>query len=75
MKRKGNLYPNIYLMKNIIDAFEEVCRNTKNKRRVYNFKQYRSIYISRIYNTLKIKPIFWIHVIFLQYMNLKNVEL
>ena len=52
MKRIGNLYKRTYNMKNIIKAYDEVCRNTKNKRKVFNYKQYKCIYISRIYNTL-----------------------
>ena len=53
MKRKNNLYENTYKMENILSAFNEVCRNTKNKRKVANYKQYKCIYITRIYNTLK----------------------
>ena len=55
MKRKKDLYKNIYVMENIMSAFDEVCKNTKNKRKVRNYKQYKCIYISRIYNTLKNK--------------------
>ena len=55
MKRKSNLYENIYKMENIQAAFNEVCKNTKNKRKVANYKQYKCIYISRIYNILKNK--------------------
>lgn len=55
MKRKSNLYENIYKMENIQVAFNEVCRNTKNKRKVANYKQYKCIYISRICNILKNK--------------------
>lgn len=55
MKRKSNLYENIYELSNIEQAFNEVCQNTKNKRKVANYKQYKCIYISRIYNTLKNK--------------------
>ena len=55
MKRKGNLYSNIYNINNIVDAFDEVCKNTKNKRKVEEFKSYKSIYISRCYNELKNK--------------------
>ncbi len=40
MKRKGNLYENIYKFENIESAFNEVCTNTKNKRKVRNFIQY-----------------------------------
>ena len=53
MKRKSNLYQNIYRMENIIDSYNEVCRNTKNQRKVAHFKEYRSSYISRIYNILE----------------------
>lgn len=55
MKRKGNLYKNIYDFDNIISAFNEVCKNTKNKRRVENLKQYKNVYISRIYKILSTK--------------------
>ena len=55
MKRKNNLYNEICKMENIISAFDEVCKNTKNKRKVRNYKQYKCIYISRIYNILKNK--------------------
>lgn len=53
MKRKKNLYENTYKMENILQAYNEVCRNTKNKRKVRNYRQYKCIYISRIYETLK----------------------
>lgn len=53
MKRKSNLYENIYKMENIQAAFNEVCRNTKNKRKVEYFKEYKCTYITRIYNILK----------------------
>lgn len=52
MKRIGFLYDNICKIDNIENAFKEVCRNTKNKNRVENLKQYKNIYISRIYNIL-----------------------
>ncbi len=52
MKRKGNLYQEIYKFENIINAYNEVCRNTKNKKKVENLKEYKCIYISRIYNIL-----------------------
>ena len=55
MKRKGNLYKNIYNIANIEKAFDEVCKNTHNKKRVFDMKQYRAIYISRIYKILKEK--------------------
>ena len=40
MKRKNNLYENICKLENIMLAYDEVCRNTKNKRKVDKFKQY-----------------------------------
>ena len=55
MKRKNNLYQEICKIENIILAFNEVCRNTKNKKKVQNYKQYKSIYISRIFNVLNNK--------------------
>ena len=55
MKRKGNLYPEIYKFEHIVSAVNEVCRNTKNKRKVENFREYKCTYISRIYNILKSK--------------------
>lgn len=53
MKRKGNLYKNICNITNIIEAYNEVCRNTKNKRKVAKFKEYKCIYISRIHKILE----------------------
>ena len=40
MKRTGYLYENIYNFNNIADAFNEVCRNTKNKKKVEFFKEW-----------------------------------
>ena len=48
MKRIGYLYNNIYDIKNIQSAFNEVCKNTKNKRKVETFKEYKCTYITRI---------------------------
>lgn len=55
MKRKGNLYKNIYQFDHIISAFNEVCRNTKNHGKVANLKEYKAIYISRIHHILESK--------------------
>lgn len=55
MKRYSNLYKNIYKLENVNSAFNEVCRNTKNKRRVYKLKEYKCVYISRIIQILKNK--------------------
>lgn len=55
MKRKNNLYSNIYKFENILYCFDEICRNTRNKNKVEKFKSFKSIYISRIYNDLKNK--------------------
>ncbi len=55
MKRKGNLYQNIYNFDNIVNAYNEVCKNTKSKKKVAKLKEYKCIYISRIYNILKAK--------------------
>ena len=55
MKRKANLYENICNVQNIISAYDEVCRNTKSKRKVERFKQIKCIQVSRIYNILSEK--------------------
>lgn len=55
MKRFNNLYQNICQYKNIEDSYKEVCKNTRNKRRVVNLKTYKSVYISRIYDILSNK--------------------
>lgn len=53
MKRKKNLYDSIYNFENILNVFNEVCRNTKSKRKVSNLKEYKATYVSRVYNILK----------------------
>ncbi|MDD4375322.1 MAG: RNA-directed DNA polymerase [Clostridia bacterium] len=52
MKRKSFLYKNTYDIKNIMEVYDEVCRNTKNKNRVNTYKEYKCANISKIYNTL-----------------------
>ena len=52
MKRRGNLYKNICDVNNIMKVYDEVCRNTKNKKRVNVYKEYKCCNISKIYNTL-----------------------
>ena len=53
MKRKNNLYDNIYKFENICEACKEVARNTKNKRKVNNYMDYKCINIYRVYESLK----------------------
>lgn len=55
MKRKDNLYNNICKLENIEKVFNEICRNTKNKKRVEKYKQFKSANIYDVYNTLKNK--------------------
>lgn len=55
MKRKNNLYSSIYDFSNIINSYNEVCKNIRNKRKIEILKEYKSIYISNIYNVLKNK--------------------
>lgn len=55
MKRKGNLYQEICKFENIMKAFDTVCKNTKNKRKVSNFKTYKCIYVNQIYRILNNK--------------------
>lgn len=55
MKRKSNLYKDIYKFENILYCFNEICKNTKNKNKVNEFKSFKSIYITRVYKDLKDK--------------------
>lgn len=55
MKRKNNLYSNVYKFDHIEKCFDEICRNTKNKNKVSQFKEFKAIYISRVYHELKNK--------------------
>ncbi|MBR2785957.1 MAG: hypothetical protein IKD76_00370 [Clostridia bacterium] len=55
MKRYNNLYNNICKFDNIKSAYKEVCKNTRNPRRVALLKDYESIYTFRIYTTLENK--------------------
>lgn len=52
MKRYSNLYKNICDIRNIENSFKEVRKNTRNERRVFNMKQYKTYYISSVYNIL-----------------------
>lgn len=45
----------MYKLENIIDAYNEVYRNTRNKRKVDKYRYYKCIYISRVYDILKNK--------------------
>lgn len=40
-------------MENIQQAYNEVCANTQNKKKVRNYRENKCIYITRIYNILK----------------------
>ena len=42
-----------WTLPDIEKAYKEVCKNTRNERKVFNMKQYKAIYISRIYEILK----------------------
>ena len=53
--RRGNLYQEICKFENIMKAFDTVCKNTKNKRKVSNFKTYKCIYVNQIYRILNNK--------------------
>lgn len=49
------MYSNIFDINNIENAFNEVCRNTKNRRKVALFREYRCSYISKIHEMLESK--------------------
>ena len=56
LKRKGNLYKEICKIENITKVFEEVCRNTKNKRKVGKYRRIKKKLNKRFYmynNNLK----------------------
>lgn len=54
-KKRQLIRENIYKPENIMQAFDEVCRNMKNKKKVNSYKDFKCVYISRIYNDLKSK--------------------
>lgn len=55
MKRKSNLYKDIYNLENIMTVYDEICRNTKNKRKVARYKEHKCRNIFRVYEILKNK--------------------
>lgn len=55
MKRVGNIYNKLLDINNIIDSYDEVIKNTRNKKLVIYFNNYKCINIYKIYNTLKNK--------------------
>lgn len=55
MKRIGNLYQNIYNLDNINHVFNKICKSIKNKQKLEHLKEYKCIYIARIYTALKNK--------------------
>lgn len=52
MKRKNNLYEEMCKIENIMTIFNEVCRNTRNKRKVAKYKAFKCINIFRVYSIL-----------------------
>ena len=59
MRRTNNLYNNMYKYKNIKLAFDEVCRNTANKKRVLIMRNNESNIITKVHDILigrKYKP-------------------
>ncbi len=55
MKRKNNLYQNICKIENILAAYNEVCKNTKNQNRVEKYKAHKTIYVANIHRILESK--------------------
>lgn len=55
MKRKANLYKEIYKLENILQSYDEVCRNTRNKKKVARYKEHKCRNIYRVYYILKNK--------------------
>lgn len=55
MKRKANLYKEIYKLENIMQSYNEICRNTRNKKKVARYKEHKCRNIFRVYYILKNK--------------------
>ena len=55
MKRKANLYRDICKIENIMTVFDEICRNTRNKRKAARYKEYKCINIYKVYKILNTK--------------------
>lgn len=53
MKRVGNIYSNLYDLNNIINVYNKIKCNTKNKYKIEQFEDYFCINIVKIYNVLK----------------------
>ena len=53
MKRVGNIYSNLYDLNNIINVYNKIKCNTKNKYKIEQFEDYFCINIVNIYNVLK----------------------
>lgn len=52
MKRKSNLYSDICKLENIMQAYDEICRNTRNKKKVCRYKEHKCRNIFRVYDIL-----------------------
>lgn len=53
MKRVNNIYSNLYDLNNIINVYNKIKCNTKNKYKIEQFEDYFCINIVNIYNVLK----------------------
>ncbi len=53
MKRVSNIYNNLYDLNNIINVYNKIKCNTKNKYKIEQFDDYFCINIVNIYNVLK----------------------
>ena len=53
MKRVNNIYSNLYDLNNIINVYNKIKNNTKNKYKIEQFEDYFCINIVNIYNVLK----------------------
>lgn len=52
MKRKNNLYKDICNIENIMQAYKQIVKKTKNKKKKVLLNAYKSIYINRVYRIL-----------------------
>ena len=49
MKRKNSLYNNLLNLNNILNIYDEICRNVRNERRVIKLKEYKTSFVYEVY--------------------------
>ncbi len=52
MKRKGNLYQDIYKFDHIMKVYKEIRKNCRNKKKVLQFETFQCYHLFQIYKCL-----------------------